>query len=283
MYCPLKEYYDYWDKFIMNWIEFKQNFPNGTSWTSYKNLYPWKFPNFSNTDATNPNCDPTIQYIPEPWGGNDGTYPLQSVVINYNPGTRIQAQTNILPQTFTDYYHLVRGADEDNYNYKNRAKHIFDSLSLLNVNLQCYNKLENHLTVELLPWHSKKWTLASKYAKQNRNAIFNYSIKFAAETSKQIINDKLRNVVLVRASITQLLEIFEYNKQNPYNIKIIVPESDYINGEKLDCSKYAVIKFIYHDMWDVKFLVIWRPKRGFSSQNNFPNCLDFIKILKFII
>ena len=89
-------------KCIFNRCGFPQKLNNALKahydycWLNYKfrslalsDIKGWSIPNFSQHRV---NLAPTIDYLPEVWWGNNGMQPLQSVVINYNPGMAINSQ-----------------------------------------------------------------------------------------------------------------------------------------------------------------------------------------------
>lgn len=79
----LKAHYDYWDEFVKCWLRYK----SGS--LALNDIKGWSIPKFSQNGGSN---DSTIDYLPEPWWGNNGMQPLQSVVINYNPGIATKSQ-----------------------------------------------------------------------------------------------------------------------------------------------------------------------------------------------
>ena len=80
-------YYQFWNDFIDFWRSqpnFKATSPN----PFYSGHADWSHPNapqvlYNSNKIPN---DLSFEYLPEPWWGNSGTEPLNSVVINYNPG-----------------------------------------------------------------------------------------------------------------------------------------------------------------------------------------------------
>ena len=288
----LKAHYDYWDEFVKCWLRYK----SGS--LALNDIKGWSIPKFSQNGGSN---DSTIDYLPEPWWGNNGMQPLQSVVINYNPGIATKSQgfgTIKLPvnlsyrdfitenvKAFTPYVKKTASYVNANnvtilpnatdWNYHNRAKPVFEALKCIGVPL-ADDGLENHLSIELVPWHSGSWSMVKDYAVQNANNIFEHCIKFAAEASRCILNNKLRNVVLVRTSLCEFMNLFRDYKTN-----ILVPECDLVKCTRLDCSKYAVVNFLKSGFDDVRFVVMWQVKQ--LNRNNFSHCFDFVKILEHVI
>lgn len=77
--------YVYWNDFVSLWFQ------------GCKAILNWSDP-----DTIPLLNDPKVRdlsslYVPEPWWGNDGSQPLYSVIINYNPGCGrlFQRQANL--------------------------------------------------------------------------------------------------------------------------------------------------------------------------------------------
>lgn len=288
----LEDYYRYWDKFVYEWSRSHQMGKCSTR------INGWSAPNtIENSDNLN---DGTIQYLPEPWWGNDGTHELSSIIINYNPYSGGDDQKfNSVEQSFKKFnyrnfiknnvsFYIKSRYNNSNkigaptpflettcdWHYKNRCKPIIDTLNILGNNVS-YN-LRNHLSIELIPWHSKGVNKdVTAYAHTNADMIFNHCIKFAAEASRCIHPDYLRRIVFVRIPHDKFVHIFK-----KFQIEILIEKANTINGDILDYSHISVIRFSDRFIDDVKFILIWMPDR-FSS-NNFPHCLDLIKIMKHI-
>lgn len=303
--CPitcspaLKVHYDYWDKFVQEWLDYVINNTLSTNnqWNShiinngkYYNLSQWKYPGFNNSDPKNNPNDPTIQYLPEPWWGNDGTHPLHSVIINFNPGKGDKVQYNndlnnskysaYVNAHIRDYISYIQRNPKQkipnntdflqtcDWHYSRRAKWIYEAITpiygcsnyLLSNNLS----LHNHLSVELIPWHSKSaMSDFHKYVASNRNAIFEHSVKFAAEASKCINNPILRNVVIVRMSSSAFKQCLGGIGGLNYLIQEV----------KFDAGIYCIFEFT--TIPNVIFVCIW----GEHSQNAFPSKASLAKIL----
>lgn len=97
-----------------------------------------------------------------------------------------------------------------------------------------------------------------------------------------IKNQLLGNCVLVRCPYSKFEAIFKcsiYSKSIP-PYEFIKPISSYVGIEKLDISKYTIIRFCDSEIENVKFVLIWQPNP--LSQNNLPYCCDLPKILSAI-
>lgn len=295
--CPiscnqsLKAHYDYWDRFVQEWIEYNI-ICTSPNWKDYSTLKEWAYPKFNN-DCTPFNKglnDPTIHYLPEPWWGNDGTHPLHSVIINFNPGNggKVQYNNDLNNSEYSAYVnahirdyisYIQRNPNQkipDNkdflqtcdWHYSRRAKWIYEAITPIygcsNYQLSNNLSLHNHLSVELIPWHSKSATSDfHKYVASNRNAIFEHSVKFAAEASKCINNPTLRNVVIVRMSSSAFKQCLGGIGGLNYLIQEV----------KIDAGIYCIFEFT--TIPNVIFVCIW----GEHSQNAFPSKASLAKIL----
>lgn len=75
------DYYKYWEEFVEQWFKGNDNAIKG-----------WSNPDMTPALCNTKGDTQSSLYIPEPWWGNDGTKPLHSVVINFNPGLGGQPQ-----------------------------------------------------------------------------------------------------------------------------------------------------------------------------------------------
>ena len=257
----MNNYYSYWEDFVAQWRGGKM--PVG-----------WTDPDLLPLYNTPGKKDYSSSYIPEPWWGNDGTQPLHSVVINFNPGTGGTCQMRQAFPCNLSYSKDVVGntsvlpATRD-WHQTRRAMRVLNTL----YRLKCINKpygLENHLSVELVPWHTQSANNDYiNYLKQNIQAVYENSICFAANEARRIGNHKLHGVVICRLSggNTQLL----LDELNRIGIK------SSIAGPYTTASgngKY--VKFQISTLPDIKFVSIW----GSNSRNDFPSNADMNKIFK---
>ena len=289
----LDKYYRYWDEFVCEWKNFMSGGGNIVSWCHYTHLSQWLYPSFCNYIDKNNSSTPTIDYLPEPWWGNNGKHPLSAVVINLNPGKGGTSQTLLGLKSLSCYGDFINDNvsnyisnknhislwQTNNWHYINRAKPIFDAMTALGENVKGIDSLHNFLSIELLPWHTAHWNNVGNYPINNAKSIYNYSIKFAAKASMNIKNQLLGNCVLVRCPYSKFEAIFKYSKSIP-PYEFIKPISSYVGVEKLDISKYTIIRFCDSEIENVKFVLIWQPNR--LSQNNLPYCCDLPKILSTI-
>lgn len=292
----LDDFYRYWDEFYEAWRHNDMNTIKCLGWTD------------ANKDGV------SACYLPEPWWGNSGgmDQPLKSVVINFNPGSGGEKQ---LRKNFSCSYRYSRYVTDQvnkyvnsgnsksicatsNWHHVNRAKRIYETLKC-----HKYNNydLRNHLSIELIPWHTTSSTEIVGYCAKNRKAIFDYCMKFAAAASIKIQNPILSGVVLLRMSssffkqimggiggLNYLLEehaiYYNVNSQSCKNttnpsislnndsqnlVVKSIKELDHNLNKKVE-AYYCLFEF--SSIPGVKFACIWGPK----TRNNFPG-LDCMK------
>lgn len=271
----LDDYYRYWDEFYKAWCHHNK--------TEIKNL-GWDIPNFSGGSENMKNVlkkYKTIDLLPEPWWGNSGyiNKPLESVVINFNPGNGGNVQ---LRQNFSCTYKYSRYVTDQidkyinagnnksicatsNWHYTNRAIKIYETLKSHKYN---HYDLTNHLSIELVPWHSISSNDIIGYCAKNRYAIFDYCIKFAAEASKFIKNPQLHNIVILRMSSN----FFKQIMGGIGGLNYVVQEKE-INGTPSP-SYYCIFEFL--SIPEIWFVCIW----GRYTRNSFPIKCDLETILE---
>ncbi len=311
----LDDFYRYWDEFYVAWCHCNK--------TKIK-LLGWDIPKFLGGCPNEHEVSKkykTIDLLPEPWWGNSGgmDQPLKSVVINFNPGSGGEKQ---LRKNFSCSYRYSRYVTDQvnkyvnsgnsksicatsNWHHVNRAKRIYETLKCHKYNNYNNYDLRNHLSVELVPWHSVSSNDIIEYCAKNRKAIFDYCIKFAAAASIKIQNPILSGVVLLRMSssffkqimggiggLNYLLEEHAiYKKENSQSCKNTTNPSNSLNND----SQNLVVKSIkeldhklikkveaYYCLFEfssipgVKFACIWGPK----TRNNFPGSDCMKEIIK---
>lgn len=294
----LEDYYRYWDKFYEAWRHNDMNTIKCLGWTD------------ANKDGV------SACYLPEPWWGNSGgvDQPLESVVINFNPGSGGTDQERSKFQCKSSYRGFVRDQvlryimnlknmpilKTNNWHNSKRAVCINDALGQY-VDVSTFT-LKNHLSIELVPWHTTSSTEIVRYCTKNRQAIFEHSIKFAAKAATHIQNPILSGVVLLRMSSSFFKQIMGgigglnylveehaiYNNVSSSSSKT-PPNSDDSNLvvksiKELDHNLIEKVKayyclFEFSSIPGVKFACIWGPK----TRNSFPKS-DYMKeIIKQII
>ena len=276
--------YAYWNNFVDHWRNLPlAKYVNGNQLTAIPDIFGWTNPNLFPLYGTENQQDFALQYLPEPWWGNDGNNPLESVVINYNPAGLnngyfgVKALQNINQSrnlfgfnSYADFINsevanqAVNFPGKFQFHYNKRA---YPVLSALNLN----PNFENHLSVELAPWYTPKSNLIIPYIDNNLNNVYNNSLLFAANESRRINNKTLNNKVLVRTSKNEfdrlLTRMTNSGIINGYGITTegSVPIPQFPLGSGSYC------KFEIHDpiINGIEFIAVWKPKPGYST-NDFP-------------
>ncbi len=255
-------YYHYWEDFVSQWHK-------GTA----KAILGWSDPDKTPALCNMSGGTPSSLYIPEPWWGNDGSQPLHSVVINFNPGRggKDQERGNV-PRNYS-YADIVNSTiepDPKNKKWPNNTANWHKTRRADPVQKAICPKssLESHLSVELIPWHTAGVDNKTyiPYLKHNIKAVYEHSICFAAYESGRIQNDHLKNVVLLKMSgnFTKYL-LDNLGKAHCCKPRVIIEGNV---GGKANYLEFSL------DTWpDVRFISIW----GKSSRNNFPvSCMGAI-------
>jgi len=261
----MTQYYQYWEEFIKQWQ--CKNLSGIQDWSN-----PDELPLYNTSDKK----ELSSSFIPEPWWGNDGTQPLYSVVINFNPGAGGPKQKRCEFPHDCSYANDVVGNAEvlpetRKWHQSKRAMRILNTLHRNHWLKESFG-LENHLSVELFPWHTKGVDNDfMTYLKQNIMAVYKHSICFAANESRRIQNNKLHSVVIVRTNDIKAQSVLDELKQNG-----ILSE---IQGEGLSSSgKGKYMKFRFLSLPDIRFICVW----GEKSRNNFPPNKDMDDIMGMI-
>ena len=257
--------YNTWESCIADWYA---GSPMGT-WTD-----PNTIPLLNNIALGSNSCD----YIPEPWWGNhDMNIPLHSVVINFNPGRGEDIQLrNTVPykgsyaKDIVDSSWLPKTAK---WHKNRRALPILNALKRMGVLPTNYiPSLDNHLSVELIPWHTENIQRASgfhDYLKANILNVYEYAICFAAHESKRIANEKLRNVVILRLSETNTNKLLKL--LDGIGFSSIASPIQTVPGTKSHCLEFTINR-----LPGIRFFSIW----GSAARNNFPKGSDMDYILE---
>jgi hypothetical protein len=296
--------YNYWDRFINYWQNLAHRpvniYLSVPPPINHRNFLGW----------TNPNINPllnkpgqqqfSLEYLPEPWWGNNGNAPLHSVVINYNPGWAETYKHYSHPSVtilynnplYSDFAHSQAIAvpniftRTNRWHFKQRAKKVFETLTRRGVNLNGNNTLNNHLSIELIPWHTTNITDIHSYINCNLQPIYSNCLKFAAHQSRRIENDLLKNKVILRCGGTttkDLLNNLDTEGIDNYNI---INDIGYApagaplraNGSRVT-GNGGYLKFSFNSIQDVEFISIW----GKHSRNGFPPSGDMDWIFDHII
>ena len=257
--------YNTWESRIADWYAGR---PMGT-WTN-----PNTIPLLNNIALKTKSSD----YIPEPWWGNDNIeIDLHSVVINFNPGQGkdIQLRNNVpykgsYATDIVDSGCLPKTAQ---WHKNRRALPILNALKRIGVLPTNYiPSLENHLSVELIPWHTVNIQRASgfrNYLNANILNVYEYAICFAAHESMRISNDKLKNKVILKLSGNKTAEILKLLDGIGYSY--IASPKRTVPGTKSHCLEFTIDR-----LPGIRFFSIW----GSDARNNFPKGSDMDYILE---
>ncbi len=263
--CPQNkrdEYYQYWEDFI-------------SLWSKKKVQKDWTSPCPSLILNTPSALDLTTDYIPEPWWGNDGTKPLHSVAVNFNPGAGGCCQRRgIVPYVNSYADNVVNNTSilcqTRKWHETRRAKPILEALNRTGCIKGGYG-LENHLSIELIPWHASNVDNSYlQYLSDNIKAVYEHCICFAANESRRIDNYKLKNVVILR--INDKKAEFLIKELNKIGMTSSISSSTCTTTD--GHGKYTEFKI--DNLSDIRFLCIW----GVNSRNDFPPSTDMDDIIR---
>lgn len=251
------DYYKYWEEFVAQWYKGTDNAIMG-----------WTNPDKEPAPLCNTNGGKKSSlYIPEPWWGNDGKQPLHSVVINFNPGGGgPQQERDNVPYRDSFAGDIVYKAGEtgksgDHWPDNTAWWHFSLRARPVQILLGIEPSLKSHLSVELIPWHTKDVDNKNyrPYLKHNIRAVYDYSICFAAKESQRIANKQLKNVVLLKLSgnfTKKMLKMME--KAGCCKAEIVAEGC--VDGEG------CFMEFSLNNYTGIRFISIW----GKATQNKFP-------------
>lgn len=221
--------------------------------------------------------DLTTDYIPEPWWGNDGTKPLHSVVINFNPGEGGCCQRRCIVPYIDSYANDIVNnisilRQTRRWHETQSAKPILDAWNRIS-RLKGDYGLENHLCIELIPWHASNVDKSYlKYLSDNIKSVFEHYICFAANKSRKIENNKLKNVVILRINDREaeflIKELNKIGKRSSINSSVLTTTSG--------LGKY--MEFSIEARSDTRFISIW----GVYSRNDLSPSFDMDGIINSI-
>lgn len=271
----IQRHYDYWEKFIFYWL-------HGLPITDLGWHNPNNIPLLNSLYRQHgPGPDYSSYYLPEPWWGwrNDKSKPLHSVVINFNPGEGGCAQERWpISQVYVGSYSRDIVSNPNvlqqtrKWHNNNRAVPILSALELATKKKD--SLIENHISIELLPWHTVSASSNPGYwlyLEQNIKEVFNHCISFAAELSRNIDNKTLNRVVILRMNeevTSRLLSLL-----SSIGIKVINKINTLQTQNKKGKGKWMQFKIDKYP--DVKFVSIW----GTHSRNKFPPQNDLEEII----
>jgi hypothetical protein len=278
--------YTYWNTFIDTWRSLPhKEYINAFPLAPYHIINGWENPNLLPLYGTDGGLDLSLQYLPEPWWGNDGSSPLESVIINYNPAGLNKAYFGASSaQHYMHSSHLygfpnysdfiknevsicsTRFPRKYKFHFSDRANRVFGSLTRNRVHL-VGSALKNHLSVELAPWYTPTSNLIRPYILRNIKSVYDNCILFAANESRRIHNTVLKNKVIIRASRDFILSLLPY-----FGSYTTSADRTTISGN----GKW--FSFSLDDIPGIEFVCIWGPK----SRNDFPSHTDLDEILNAI-
>lgn len=258
-------HYNYWNNFVDCWRALQYTeYINPTPLPPYHQILGWSNPNLTPLMNSQTLADYSLIYLPEPWWGNNGSHVLNSVLINYNPGGGGGIQAfhhvaeligNVDYQSFAN--NEATGVSNhfkatNRWHKDKRAGRIFNTLERIGIPLHGHHNLQNHLSIELIPWHTPNSLTIRPYINANLQAIFDNSIIFSANESLRIQNTKLRNKVILRLNgnmTIKLLNDFVRHGICTYNV---------INPIGYTPSKKGgFFKFKINSIPNVEFISIW--------------------------
>ncbi len=283
----IQGHYDYWEKFIFYWL-------HGLPITDLGWHNPNDIPLLNSLYRQHgPGPDYSSYYLPEPWWGwrNDKSKPLHSVVINFNPGEGGCAQERWpISQVYVGSYSrdIVNNKSvlpqTRAWHENKRATPILNSLNRIGA-ITTHNGLENHISIELLPWHTASASSNPGYwfyLEQNIKEVFNHCISFAADLSRIIVNNKLKKTVVLRISASTTEKLKNYLAKIGIDVEFIPQASANKNSFPNNDIRHYIstigngnyLKFKIKQIKDITFVCIW----GTHSRNRFPpdNILDQI-------
>jgi hypothetical protein len=271
--------YEYWNAFIEDW-------KTGNSGVDFPGRHGWAHPDTFQLMNRTGQDDASINYIPEPWWGNSGNgNPLHSVVINYNPGEADilqshRARSNLYK--FRSYQQFVSSESSgqtnlfsrtNNWHRNKRALRVISAVrNFERLNNEDFLGLENHLSLELIPWHTQNIANINNYIAGNLIPIFENILCFAAERSRKIENKKLFKKVILRISGERTLKLLKLIKE----ADISDFQSHDIIRTQNQKGSFMQFRFTRENIKDISFVSIW----GINSRNDFPPPNAMIDIFK---
>lgn len=287
--------YKHWNDFVNAWKRLPvAQYSDFSPINQLTQMFGWYNPNRESLMNSNKPDDYSFHYLPEPWWGNDGNYPLNSVVINYNPGWAESYKHFSFPE-IQNFYHCsdystfvhnqVTGLKDDfprtnNWHLMHRAQIVFNTLERIGVKLNGDNQLINHLSIELIPWHTTNIRKIENYINRNLKQVYTNSLVFAAEQSRRIQNSKLRNKVIVRLGGTTTINFLKkIQAEGIANYQILNIPAYTPFPPAVTTGDGGYLKFVLKTIPDVEFISIW----GRKSRNKFPSDADMDWIFMNII
>lgn len=275
--------YVYWNDFVKKWQSLPTaEYINPAPAEPFHPFCGWENPNLQPLLNSDTPGDYSLKYLPEPWWGNDSSHPLNSVVINYNPGGGGGIQDYLHAcllfgnhdySSFADSEACKRTnhfAGTNRWHQGQRATRIFNTLSRIGFFVHPNNKLCNHLSIELIPWHTANTTTISTYISNNLHQIYQNCLLFAGDQSRRIDNEKLKNKVIMRLSGDKALNLLNSMVANGFGFYTIITPIGYTyigTPPPVPHGKGGYMKFKFNVIPDIEFICIWGTGR---TGNAFP-------------
>jgi hypothetical protein len=291
--------YNYWNGFIDQWKRLPlSELTNRTPAVPFHPFLGWDNPNLQPLMNSSSHADCSLKYLPEPWWGNNGRHILNSVVINYNPGEASSPQSFVHSSGlygYPDYSSFVNSEAKRitshfpgtrTWHNGQRATRIFNTLKRLGFPLTPTDQLHNHLSIELIPWHTENTGSIGTYINHNLNMIYEHSFVFAADQSRRIANPLLNNKVILRLSGAVTLDLLNNMVKLGFGLYIVlIPPNHTTTGPAITAKGKHVtgsagyFKFTFNAIPDIEFISIW----DITGGNAFPPDGDMDWIFTHII
>lgn len=198
--------------------------------------------------------------------------------MNLNPGkgdAKLQTRSNaelMGISRYQDVFGLL--PDTHNWHSVRRAKPIGKALEA--VHGTPAGSIENHLSVELIPWHTEHASNALgfwDYIASNVSDVFEHAFLFAAQESERIVGP-LKKTIILRFSEDAAMKVFGLFESQSL---ICAPEISRITGLSKENVHASIFTFpSMSSLTEHKFVAIWRSK-GFGL-NNFPKLDNMIEL-----
>lgn len=138
-----------------------------------------------------------------------------------------------------------------------------NALKNVGINLNGQESLSNHLSVELIPWHTKGTNTIQNYISSNLQSIHDNCLQFAALESNRITNSKLKSKVILRMSGSATIKLLNsFQSQNICNHQVIHSIT------KPSVAQSGIFKFSLNTIPTVEFISIWGMRNDFPSDQD---------------
>lgn len=212
MSVSLEKCFEYWDGIIKKWLD--------------PNEIPALLEEFHGINEND------LEYIPEPWWGWNEVKELKSVCINLNPGAGNKGHTKEVIKDILSGKYYKESIDRlkshqpftESWHVAQRAHPLIKLTENDEDISECYNS-KSHLSIEICPFHSKYSTIVENYVQSNPHIIKEYVLNFAAEASKRICNETLKNKVFIRMGHKRFLHLLSCLGYGNKDITILISKN----------------------------------------------------------